>query len=269
MPAIQLARLRIQAAQLASLFDQPESFCRELTDLFELYADRVHRPGQSGEPPPLIPRYNISAPLLRHLYHEMAPIARLHADRTLALCDVLWADPFLESRLLASDLLGQAPLRSPDQTLYRVERWASESTDKRLLDSLVRQGLERLRLEQPSILIQQAGSWLGTGDPNLQRLALAAIIPIVEDSTFENLPAIFHLLAPYIRKAPQSIRADIIDTLRTLAKRSPSETAYFLRQGLEISEGTDTPWLIRQTLVDFPPDIRESLREALRVSVKG
>jgi hypothetical protein len=53
--------------------------------------------------------------------------------------------------------------------------------------------------------------------------------------------------------------------LEALAQRSPQETAYFLRQSLNAPEAFDTPWIIRQTLHSFPPEIQEGLRN----SVKG
>jgi hypothetical protein len=268
MPAIQLARLRQQAAHLADLFDRPDQFCRALKDIFELYADRVHRPGQSGEPPPLIPRYNVTAPLIRHLYIELIPAANSNASHTLTLCDRLWEDPFLESRLLAASILGQAPLQSPDAILNRIERWAISSAEKLILDTLVQNGLARLRLEQPSALLQRAESWLDSGDPTLQKLGLSALIPLIADDSFENLPAIFHLLVPFIRKAPHPIKPDILNVLRSLVRRSPQETAYFLRQSLESSENSDTAWLIRQTLTQFPQGTKESLRAAMRETAK-
>jgi len=268
MPAIQLARLRHQASHLAELFDQPDQFCQALKDIFELYADRVHRPGQSGQPPPLIPRYNVTAPLIRHLFISLIPAATSNANHTLALCDRLWEDPFLESQLLAASILGQTSLQSPDAILDRIERWAVASAEKRILDTLVREGLARLRFEQPSALLQRAETWLDSGNPILQRLGLSALIPLIADNSFENLPAIFHMLVPFIRKAPHQIKPDLLDVLRSLARRSPQETAYFLRQSLESSENSDTPWIIRQTLTHFPQESKDSLRVAMRENAK-
>jgi hypothetical protein len=268
MPAIQLARLRQQVSHLADIFDLPDQFCRALKDIFELYSDRVHRPGQSGEPPPLIPRYNVTAPLIRYLYIELIPAASTNAGQTLAISDRLWEDPFLESRLLAAGILGQAPLQSPDAVLDRIERWAISSDEKRILEALVQQGLARLRLEQPSALLQRVETWLDSDNRTLQRLGLSAIIPLIAEDSFENLPAIFHFLVPFIRKAPQPIKPDILDVLRSLARRSPQETAYFLRQSLETSENSDAAWLIRQTLSQFPQATQESLRTAMRETAK-
>ena len=50
MPAIQLARLKIQISELLRFFDSPPDFIRELHAIYEFYADRTKRPGQSGKP---------------------------------------------------------------------------------------------------------------------------------------------------------------------------------------------------------------------------
>jgi hypothetical protein len=55
-----------------------------------------------------------------------------------------------------------------------------------------------------------------------------------------------------------------LDVLIALARCSPRETAFFLRQSLELPNSPDTPWLIRQTARYFPADIQESLRAAVR-----
>jgi hypothetical protein len=56
----------------------------------------------------------------------------------------------------------------------------------------------------------------------------------------------------------------MVQILRALARRTPQETAFFLRHNLGISESTDTPWFTRQIIREFPIDTQESLRQLLR-----
>src|SRR5512145_962522 len=110
MPAIQLARLKLQAVELAASFRQPAVFARKLDDLCEFYANRTYRPGVSGEShPSLLKSYNIPAPVLREVQHELTPLAYAEPQATLALCQSLWEEPILEHRLLAAGILGQLP----------------------------------------------------------------------------------------------------------------------------------------------------------------
>ena len=77
MPAIQLTRLRLQTAGLAESFANPQAFVRGLHDLLDYYADRTHRPGQSGAPAPL--------PTSVSLTSEPAGATVLIGDRKLGL----------------------------------------------------------------------------------------------------------------------------------------------------------------------------------------
>ena len=55
-----------------------------------------------------------------------------------------------------------------------------------------------------------------------------------------------------------------MDLLIALARRSPKETAYSLRQILDAPEAPETAWLIRQVMRYFPAETQDSLRAALR-----
>jgi hypothetical protein len=266
MPAINLPRLKLQVAELAGLFGHPEAFLHALNDLLDLYADRVHRFGQAGEPPPLIQAYHVPPPMLRQLVQELAPYAAQDASRTLALCDLLWREPMLEPRLLAAMLLGQAPLTEAEAILERVGRWAQPIAEDRLINGLIQHGLSRLSREQPQRLLQQSSKWLASDDTGLERIGLRALLLLVTNPGFENLPAVLHQLTPFVRTSPFPIRADIMDVLIALARRSPKETAYTLRQSLEAPDHPETAWLIRQVIRYFPAETQASLRAALRQS---
>lgn len=266
MPAINLSRLKKESVILAGLFDQPEEFVRSLLELLDAYADRVHRFGQAGEPPPKIKAYHVPSPLMRQLALELNPYAAQDLTHTLALCELLWAVPMLEPRLLAAILLGQAPLTPIERVLERVQQWAQPLSEDRLLNTLVQQGLSRASREQPGRLLQQCSEWLGNEDIGLQRLGLKSYQLLVSNPNFDNLPAILHQITPLLRGTPFAIKPDIMDLLIALAQRSPKETAYSLRQILEAPEVHETAWLIRQVMRYFPAETQASLRTALRQS---
>ncbi len=264
MPAIHLPRLRLQIAELLERFEYPESFSHGISDLFELYADHVHRPGQAGKPPPLIRSYNVPQPMLRLLLNEIQPFAKRETQQTLALADRLWEEPFLESRLVAIFLLGKAPMTLMGEVLSRAESWALDSSEEQLINALAEDGLERLRMDGMDELLAQVEQWLISKNTALQRLGLRILLSLVENINFENMPVILGLLTPFSRSAPLPVRPDVIDLFSALARRSPQETAYYLRQNLEAPHNPDTGLIIRQSLPNFPVDIAESLRSALR-----
>jgi len=264
MPAINLARLRQQCATLVEQFDQPQMFLHTLHDLFETYADRALRPGQAGNPPPLIQTYHLPPPMLRQIAQELSSLASANAVQTLALCDALWAQPTLETRLLAIHLLGQVPLDSFEAIMIRAERWIQVTTEEQLINALVQQGLGHARREQPARLLEKVGSWMEMEDVMKQRLGLRALLLLAVDPGYENLPAVLHLLTPFVRAVPLALKPEVLDLLAGLARRSPGETAYFLRQNLEAPENPDTAWLLRQSLRHFPAETKEGLRAVLR-----
>ena len=153
MPAIHLAKLKQQAALLSNNFDQPKVFIRELHDMLDIYAERSHRPGQSGAPPPLIHSYNVPKPVLRQILIELAPLVTSRPGEALSLCDALWEEPYLEFRLLAASILGLIPADPPDPIFIRVEKWGRSITDDQILTELMQQGLASVRHESIEILI--------------------------------------------------------------------------------------------------------------------
>jgi len=268
MPAIQLARLKIQTAELVTHFDDPTTFVRRLHDLLDFYSDRTRKPGQAGEPPPLIKPYHVPRPVLRQVRNDLVPHIAVDKEAALVLCDTLWGESYLEFRLLAADLLGLIPADSPDEILERINTWAIPGTEDRLLDALVDQGLTQVRKGSPERYIIQLEEWLTAEVDFLRRIGLKAISITVSDRDFENLPRLFRLLAPLVRSTPSQLRSDLLDVMRVLAMRSPNESAFFLRQNLTVMIDDDsTAWLIRKSVRYFPEEVQKSLKTALRKEI--
>jgi hypothetical protein len=264
LPAIHLARLKQQSAQLADLFDQPDRFAYELAHLFDLYSDRTHRPGQSGEPPSLLKIYNLPKPVLRQVTSDLQIIAITHPSETLVLARRLWLEPSLEFRLLAASLLGFTRVESPEMVLSIIEEWAGSGMDDRLLAIVMNNGLTSFREDAPERLIEQIQIWLQSSDLYVQQVGLRALIPILSAAQYENLPVFYHMLSPFVRKAPLRIRPDVLEALRNLAAHSPKETVYFLNQNLNAPDNPDAALMARQTLPYFPQESQDSLRTAWR-----
>jgi hypothetical protein len=270
VPAIQPARLKIQSTQLAAAAQQPAAFVRGLHNLLDFYADRTYRPGQVGELPTLVRAYNTPPPVLRQLIQELTPLALSDPPAALALCQALWAEPYLEFRQLAAALLGQTLFDSPASIQTVVQAWVETAPEDRLLNVVLTQGLARLRQEATESYLALIQNWLPDTDTTTpgsvysRHVGLLALLSLVRDPDFENLPALFRVLSPFLRIAPTALRPDLLAVLSALARRSPRELAYVLRQGLTAPDNPDTAWLIRQVLPDLPADLRAGLRAALK-----
>lgn len=264
MPAIVPARLRQQAVLLAQHFADPSAYVRSLHYLLGYYADRVQRSGQVGAPAPLLPAYRVRPPVLRQILHELVPLAQAEPVLALALCDALWAEGYYEFALLAVRLLGQIPLQPAEAVLARPLRWARAKIDLGLIDALLEDGLRRLRQEQPERLDALVETWLEHQDTFQQQIGLRALRSLANDPAYQNLPALFRLAAPFARSSSPALRPDVLEVIEALARRSPRETAFFLRQHIGLSNAPDIPWLLRQSLHAFPSEMQENLRQAVR-----
>lgn len=263
MPAIQTARLRQQSALLAEHFNDPTAYVRSLHYLLDFYADRAKRPGQSGKPEPLIEAYQVHPPVLRLILQELVPLARNNPEKGFALCDALWKESYLEFRMLASMLIGQMPVETAEEITERIKLWIKADLEVQLVDAILTHGLMRLRRERPRILENLIQNWLDDTNNFYQQLGLRALLSTISDPSFENLPAFLHMIQPFMEKAPGVLRPDILEVVAALAHCTPQETAYYLRQCLTSRDATDTPWLIRQVLHEFPPEIQKSLRQSV------
>ena len=265
MPAIQPARLKIQAAQLAETFTDPPAFTLGLNELIEFYADRTYRPGQAGDPPPLLKAYNVPTPVLRQVSKELSKAVVANREAALALCDALWSKPVLEFRQLAAIILGQVAVQPLEDILSRVNAWATPSTESRLIHALIADGLVSVRSAWPDQYLHQIETWLSSGKSFYSHVGLQALLPLLEMVEFDNLPAGLRMITPLVRAAPPSLRPDLLQVIRRMATRSPKETAFFLRQNLTIKDDNPgTAWLTRQSLAYFPAETRAVLRAALK-----
>ena len=264
MPAIQPARLRQQAVLLAEAFDRPAAFVRSLHHLLDFYADRAHRPGQSGSARSLLPAYHVRAPVLRQLIVELGPYIQAQPQAAFELGRALWEQEFLEFRMLAISITGQIPPQPPEPVLAQLGAWLETRPESTMIEALLTQGLARVRQEFPEQLLAQIDAWLEAESDYWRQIGLRALRITAADPAYPNLPYFFSRIQPFVRSAPAALRPYVLDALYSLIERSPQEAAYFLRQTLEIPESPDAPRLVRQAASAFPPQQQESLRQALR-----
>jgi hypothetical protein len=67
MPAVDIARLKTQAAVLVEKFDQSVVFLKELHEILDIYADRTLRKGLVAAPITVIPAYRAPQSVLRQI----------------------------------------------------------------------------------------------------------------------------------------------------------------------------------------------------------
>jgi hypothetical protein len=266
MPAVELLRLRAQIHGLAARFDDPAAFCGGLKNILDQYANRAYRPGQVVKPQPLLPSYRVSPLILRELELELARICQKLPDQAIPVVEVLWKDAYLETRLLASILLGAVPISKADAVIGLLRAWAQPDENFRIVDTLFQNGTTTLRRQGAARMLQLAEEWIGSSSVEVQGLGVRILIPLVQDTAFENLPPVYRLLTALVQKVPGQIQADLHAILEALIHRSPAETAFFLRQTLPMAQGQATARLIRRCLPSFTAEQQAILRAAIQAT---
>lgn len=263
MPAIDIARLKTQAAVLVEKFDQPAVFIKELHGILDLYADRTLRRGLVATPLSVVPAYRTPAAVLRQIDMELGPLASAFPEQAMALTDALWKDGYLETRLLAAALLGR--IHPSTQLLSeRVTAWVSRSKDEQIRQALVTTSLNRIRQETPSVFLSLMRGWFNPETPKMWVNAIHAVIPLLQDPNYQNLPPIYNLLSPVLKDFPALLQNELAELINALYAASPVETTYFLRQIITASTSPQTPIILRRILPQLPSTLRPTLLELIR-----
>jgi hypothetical protein len=263
MPAINLAQLKTLAARLAEKFNEPEAFLRELSKLLDTFTNHTLRTSLTISRMSL-PTYRTPVPVLRQIQAEIVPLAEAHPTEGLALMNALWNAGSLESRLLAAYLLGSIPTAPAISALTQIPEWFIQSTDNAIRTALVTDAFARLRRENPDVLLLLLEDWLKSPVKSLQIMGLQALIPLLTDPNFENLPVVFRILKPAIRSAGPATQLELQACLATLGQVSPTETQAFLREIIHKEPPTLMLRTLRRTLPNLPPKLQSGLREVLR-----
>lgn len=263
MPAVDIARLRIQSAGVTDHFDKPDELLRALHEMFDLYADRTRRPGRLASPVTVLPSYNIPHPALRQLEADLGFQAENRAEETITLADALWEDGCLESRLLAAYLLGRIRPRG-DDFMDRLTDWVSETREPNVRRTLLSVSLGRLRREQPDRFLRLMGRWVHPTRRKMWSNAIQALLPLLEDPEFHNLPLVFDIVKPIIETGTPTLQNEIAELITALYQASPTETTVYLRQTALASSHPQTRLTLRRILSRLPDPLQESLTEVVR-----
>ncbi|MCS7011218.1 MAG: DNA alkylation repair protein [Anaerolineales bacterium] len=263
MPAIDLARLNLQAARLAEHFSNPPAFVRELHEVLEFYTNRTMRPSQVAQKRGL-PTHDTPPQVLRALERELLPLAEQLPHKGVLLVSELWKDGWLESRLLAARLTGMLPPAQAMPILGRLSDWLTTSTDQEIRRALLTDALARVRTENLEAFLLLVEDWLQSSRPLWQIWGFQALIPLLESPDFENLPIVFRILRPALLAASPHTQSDLQHCLLALARLSPIETSLYLQEILNQNPPDMCVRTLRRILPSLPVEIQNALRDRLR-----
>ena len=263
MPAVEIEKLTAQIHLLAQKFGTPRDFIGSLRNLFESYADLTYRINTMRRPSVVLPEYHLSPVILRLLEKELGKYCEENPLASLDVIDLLWIEPRREPRVLASALLGKIPLSHSDQVTQRLLNWTATTEEYSLAETIVSNGSIKMRALAPDQWLEIIRNWLDSRNSVENALGLTGLIPLIQDRGFVNLPQVFSLFTPYLKKVDPHQIALLQTIVENLARRSPSETVFILKQVLFDSRDANLFRLLRRCLPALPEEQRISLREAL------
>lgn len=264
MPAVQLNRLKEQLQLIAGVFDQPEFFIKALHGLLEQYADHTYKSAQTVNKAVLsIDSYHVPPVVMNQLGLSVNQWTQANPLAGLELVKFLWKDPKLEPRLLGCRILGAVSVEYKGQVINQIIEWAVPGTDKLLLQQMFEFATVTLRRKAAQFWLEQIRTWLADSRLEIQRMALYALLPMIQDRTFQNLPAVYNSLGTVIQINAKPLQNEVRNILIALADRSPTETVYFIKQMFGLGTSEDFLRLIRRCLPEFPGEVRDRIREIL------
>jgi len=260
MPAVNPTRLRFQISEVMSFFHAPNDFHRQLSNLFNLYANRALHSGDSTLIKPLIPMYQLPPPVFRQLELDIKPHINDDPRAALVLADELWQDAYFEVRRVSIYILGHVPVTEPEPVVTRLKTWLTPDLDRMLTSYLFSTGTLRLQETFPDKWEAFIQSYLSKSDPDLSALGIKGLTEAVRKTTFNNLPAIFNLISPFLRNPKGKQIQELFRLIEAMIDYSPKETTYFLKQALSVSTSNDLTRFIKQNLTQFPVAVQQELK---------
>jgi hypothetical protein len=263
MPAIDLARLRKQANRLADFFFLPDEFMKHLRTILDSYINYTLRTKENVAPGSNLKTYRTPLAVLTHIENELSAVAEANPHFALELADVLWDEGALETRLLAAYLLGRIPPQE-ERLIPRLAAWTQQVRDPNVRAALLSTSLTRMRRETPDQFLTLIREYLHPARTRSWSNGLQALLPMIADTSYTNLPPILDIVEPVIEEAPAIIQNDLADLIVALYRASANETTFMLKHVLAGSENPMTTTTLRRILPTLPPPLQNELRELLR-----
>jgi hypothetical protein len=247
MPPIDPAILRARTAALPSKFPDAAAVALRVRRLLEEYADLTHRPSPVVVTSEVANAYKTPAPVVRAIVNALRAPLKANPAAALPALAAIWAGGSREERHIAAELLGQVALADPPATLALIDAWAPEIESGETADGLAELGLAPLMLANPTHYLDHARRWVTSPLRWVRRFGLAALLPLVKDRQWDNVPFALAVLRPAMSEADGEVRRAAALVLEKLGPKSPAEVSRFLREQA-VRANANTQWIIRNAL---------------------
>lgn len=269
MPAVSLTHLKKQIELLRWQYTQPNEFIIGLRKLLDNYSDYTYRAAVSApESIRQMEAYHVPPIVIRQIELSLYALVNENPTPALNLANLMWKEEKEEPRLLAVYLLGLMPPSEFDQTLQTIEKWALSENDRRLLEALFERGTVNLRRHALQRWLSKIQDWASQNSVQSQQLSLMALLPLLRDRQFENLPQVLSLCTPLFQSSQKALARELSQVLIELAQRTPAELVYYIRQLMGSAASEDLRRLIRRCLPAFPEEVQQRIRPILQKTAR-
>ena len=248
MPPIDPAHLRTRTDALAAQFEDTAGLAAGLRRLLDDYADRTHRPSPRVITSSVDNAYKAPGPVVRAIVTALRPPARANPAAALAAAERIWAGRSREERRIAAELVGVVALQHPAEALAQIEAWMPQIETGETADALAEHALGPLILADPPRYLEAALRWVTHPIKWVRRFGLAALMPLVHDKDWDNVPAALAVIRHAMTDADGEVRRAAAAALAGLAPKSPAEISRFLREQA-VRPNSNTSWIVRNAMV--------------------
>src|SRR5258707_866798 len=107
-------------------------------------------------------------------------------------------------------------------------------------------------------------SWFDPSTLKMWSNGIQALLPLIEDASYDNLPPVYNAVHVVVETAPSALQNDLVELIRALYTASPVETTYFVRQTITGSASPQLPQTFRRILPALPQELQPVILELIR-----
>ncbi len=263
MPALDIAQIRAEAADLARLYSDPETFALSAKDFFQEHSAPSYRRSDLISTHSPLKSYDTPPPVLRTLVNAVRKVAIVNDSHTLIVAERLWADPVREQRQLAVELLGLVVTIRPAESYQLMIRWLNTLDDLELI------GLLATTVGGPWLMgdlygrLDQVRQWANSPHKHQRQFGVMTLAPLAKQRNFGDTSAVLEVMTGVMRENDVEVRKSVAQVIRDLSVNGPGEVARFLSSWADTID-KNTNWIVRHALDKLDTDTRAQIASILR-----
>lgn len=264
MPSIDLIRLRKQIAHLGIFLEIPAEFVSEYKSLLEFYHQWSHHQHEEQIPNSFMLLYDLPPQVIPEIEKGLKPFLRGKENALFPLADALRKDLHFECSHLAAFIVGQSPVERSVELKEYLTTWLEGSLDKAVIEAIFSKATAPIINSGQESYLSFLHSMLRSSNKRLANAGLVGLTQFLPLASINYLPKLFTLISPLLQDP--DVRQENLETLiQELAKKSPVETGYLIRQVLSETEGHRVETLARAFLEYLPKETAETVSKVIKL----